>query len=246
MPSATIPVRARLLLTRPEADAARLRQDLQRMGFSVDSAPMLTIQPLPLAADLALQDVAGLLITSANGLRALAAATARRDLPVYAVGEASARAARQAGFAQVLAAGGDVFSLADLVRRAVPRQAGPLFHAAGETLAGDLKAMLEADGFTVRRETLYRAVPVASFPLQVAENLSKSSYNGVLFFSPRTASGFATLAAPGFAAALSQAAAFCLSAAVAERLAGLPWRRLCIAAEPSEAALLAALDEEFA
>lgn len=239
-------VRARLLLTRPEADAARLRQDLQRRGFTVDSAPMLAIQPLPQAADMALPDIAGLLITSANGLRALAAATQRRDLPVYAVGEASARAARQAGFAQVLAAGGDVFSLADLVRQVAHREAGPLFHAAGETLAGDLKAMLEADGFTVRRETLYRAVPVAELPSEVAKNLSESAYDGILFFSPRTASGFATLAAPGFAAGLNKAAAFCLSAAVAERLAGLPWRRLCIAAEPSEAALLAKLDEEFA
>ncbi len=235
--------RAHLLLTRPAADAARLRQDLLRLGFTADCAPMLEIRPLPVA-DLALDGITGLLITSANGLRALVAVTKRRDLPVYAVGEASARAARQAGFQAVQAAGGDVQSLANLVRRQLAPAAGALLHAAGETLAGDLQAMLRQDGFEVRRETLYRAEMIKELPEDVAQSLARGAYQGVLFFSPRTAAGFATLAQGRFAPEASMAA-FCLSAAVAERVAGLPWRRLCIAAEPSEAALLAVLEEEF-
>lgn len=233
-------MRARLLLTRPEEDAARLRRDLEARRFAIDTAPLLRIQPLP--AELALDGVCGLLVTSANGLRAFTAQSARRDLTVYAVGEASARAASAAGFADVHAAGGDVGSLAALVRaKADPRQ-GMLLHVAGETLAGDLKAMLEAAGFQVARVTLYRAEAASALPAAVAAALHAGEYDGVLFFSPRTAATFAGLApkmAPG------RIAAYCLSAAVAQGLTGLPWRRVAVAASPSEAALLALLDEEF-
>ena len=51
---------------------------------------------------------------AANGARALARATQRRDLPVLAVGDATARAAREAGFESVTSAGGDVGDLAPL------------------------------------------------------------------------------------------------------------------------------------
>ncbi|WP_428249254.1 uroporphyrinogen-III synthase [Ferrovibrio sp.] len=230
---------ARLLLTRPEQDAARLRRDLEASGFAIDTAPLLRIQPLP--AEIALDGIRGLLVTSANGLRAFTAQSARRDLTVYAVGEASARAASAAGFADVHAAGGDVNSLAALVRaQADPRQGG-LLHVAGETLAGDLKAMLEAAGFQVARVTLYRAEAASALPATVAKALGAGDYDGVLFFSPRTAAVFAGLA-PKMAP--ERITAYCLSAAVAQGLAGLPWRRVAVAASPSEAALLALLDEE--
>jgi len=235
-------MRARLLVTRPDDDAARLAADLEARGFSVDTAPMLSIRPLP-ARDLSLHGVVALLVTSANGLRAFAAATPERGLAVYAVGEASARAARAAGFRDVQAAGGDVQSLAALVQAQAKPAAGRLLHVAGESLAGDLKGLLEAAGFAVTRATLYAADPAAAFPAPVARHLSDSAYGGVLFFSPRTAATFATLA---IGHALQQTAAFCLSAAVAQAVVSLPWRRILVAAEPSEAALLAALDEEFA
>lgn len=235
-------MRARLLVTRPDEDAARLAADLVALGFSVDTAPMLSIRLLPVP-DFSLEGVAALLVTSANGLRAFVSQSSARDLPVYAVGEASARAARAAGFRDVQAAGGDVHSLAALVQQLARPEAGRLLHVAGETLAGDLKGLLEAAGFAVSRVTLYAADPAPAFPAAVAHQLSDSAYDGVLFFSPRTAATFATL---GAGMALQKTAAFCLSAAVAQAVASLPWRRILVAAEPSEAALLATLDEEFA
>jgi len=232
-------MRTRLLLTRPEEDAARLRRDLEARGFAADTAPLLSIRNLP--AELSLEGITGLLVTSANGLRAFVAQSSRRDLTVYAVGEASARAAIAAGFTAVHAAGGDVTSLAALVREKADPARGSLLHVAGETLAGDLKGLLEAAGFQVSRITLYRAEAATALPDAVAKALSAGEYDGVLFFSPRTAATFAKLAQN---MASGRVTAYCLSAAVAQALAGLPWRHVAVAVEPSEAALLALLEEE--
>ncbi|MDA1100419.1 MAG: uroporphyrinogen-III synthase, partial [Proteobacteria bacterium] len=74
-----------LIVTRPHGEAEALARELQSRGHRVLIEPMLTIQPLA-GAELDLDDAAGLLLTSANGVRALARQTARRDLPVLAVG----------------------------------------------------------------------------------------------------------------------------------------------------------------
>ena len=237
---------ARLLLTRPEADAAALADKLHVRGHAVDIAPLLHIRLLDTALP-PLDDIAALLITSANGLRAFAAQSDRRDLTLYAVGEASARAARTAGFTDVHAASGDLHSLAALVQRLRKPDDGALLHAAGENLAGDLVGLLRAAGFDARGIALYRAETASSLPPAVAASLRAGDYRGVLFFSPRTAATFVRLAMQaGAEKALAGAQAFCLSANIAERIAALPWRGICVAAEPSEASLLAAMDRELA
>lgn len=241
----------RLLVTRPAAEAEALCRQLDARGFATDAAPLLQIIPRQdagpaLAA--ALDGVRHLLVTSANGLRAFAALSPRRDLQVLAVGPASADAAAQAGFADVAAAGGDVDALAALVRaRLSPATAGPLLHAAGTTLAGDLAAMLRADGFELRRVALYDAVPAAALPADMAARFGAGAYAAALFFSPRTAATFVTLAgAAGIAGGAAATRALCLSANVAAAVAPLPWRGVATATEPSEAALLALLPEPTA
>ena len=113
------------------------------------------------ALPLELDAFQALLVTSANGLRAFAALTERRDLPVFAVGPASAEAATAAGFARVESAEGDVDDLIRLVRDRLSPDEGVLLHGAGKTLAGDLKGELEAAGFTVTRAVLYTAASVS-------------------------------------------------------------------------------------
>lgn len=228
-----------LLLTRPEAESQALRETLQLRGHSVDVAPMLAIRhlhdiPLPL------EGVTALLFTSANGVRAFCEATPRRDFTVYAVGPASALAARAAGFTAVEAAGGDVHLLAQLVRVRHSPGSGTLLHAAGSARAGDLQAMLQADGYDVRRVVLYDAEAAIALPPAVAATFGRNGYDGVLFFSPRTAATFVTLIqAAGVASGAARAAAYCLSANVAREASALAWQRVAVAASPGEADLVA-------
>ena len=105
----------RLIITCPRPDSEALRERLGAMGHDVMVEPMLTIQTLA-GAPLDLEDAAAVLLTSANGARALAQRTDARDLSVLAVGDATATAARVAGFRDVAVAGGDVVALTALVR----------------------------------------------------------------------------------------------------------------------------------
>lgn len=236
----------RVLLTRPEADAAPLAADLAARGHSVVIEPLLTIIARSDAA-VELTGVQALAMTSANGVRVFADLTARRDLPVFAVGDATAAAARAAGFTEVDSAGGDVGALAALIAARLDPVAGPVFHAAARRPAGDLQGRLEAAGFAVRRAALYDAEPSRAFSPSAAAALRDGCIDAALFFSPRTGRTFVRLLAESrLTAVVGRIVAVCLSAAVAEEIKQLPWRALAIAAQPTQAALLeslAALDD---
>ena len=232
----------RVLVTRPREDAAPLAAALAAEGHETLIQPLLRIEPADPPPALDFAGVQALLFTSANGVRALAALTDRRDLPVFAVGDASAEEARRAGFAAVESAAGDVEDLARLVSLRLRPADGVLFHGAGASLAGDLKGALAAAGFALRRVVLYKAVAAGGFAPEVREALAAGRLDAVLLFSPRSAETFVTLtAAQGLADALGACSAVCLSAAVAERVGGLPWRRVAVARRPDRNSLLACL-----
>jgi uroporphyrinogen-III synthase len=234
----------RVLVTRPEADARPLAERLQTLGAEAVIAPLLTVVPRG-DADIDLDGIQAVLATSANGVRALAAVSPRRDLPIYAVGDASAACARDEGFATVISAAGDVQSLASVVADALDPAAGTLLHVAGTAVAGDLAGALGKAGFAVRRTVLYEAETAAALPAVAEEGLREGSLDAVLLFSPRTARTFVRLvASAGLAARCQTVDALCLSPAVAEAVATLEWRRLRVAATPDQDSLLQLLGRE--
>jgi uroporphyrinogen-III synthase len=228
----------RLLVTRPREDADALAAALRELGAEPVLAPLLTIEPMP-DITIELDGVQALLFTSANGVRAFAAKSDARDLPVFAVGDATARAANEAGFANIESAGGDTHDLAALVARKLDPTAGALLHPAGRDVAGPLKQDLEARGFAVRRETYYRAERARTLPDEARRALTDGTIDGVLFFSPRTAQSFVSLVCDAaLNDALEQSYAYCLSAAVAKIARDVRWRDVRVAAEPTQAKLL--------
>ncbi|MGV8997705.1 MAG: uroporphyrinogen-III synthase [Parvibaculaceae bacterium] len=231
----------RLLVTRPDDDAAPLVATLESLGHEVLHAPMLMISFLD-GVEIADRDWAGLLFTSANGVRALAARddfAQFRPLLAFAVGEASAAVARDAGFARVIVADGDVVSLAQVVAENHSPQSGPLLHVAGSAVAGDLAGDLGARGIEVHRAVLYEAEMARALPDIAAKALMAGNIEGVLLFSPRTAAAFAaSVEKAGLQGAMSRLTGFCLSQAVAHALKDLSFERVLVADRPEQAALL--------
>lgn len=226
----------RLLVTRPAENAEPLIRRLAGAGHEVVASPLMEIHPLG-GAPLDLAGVQAILVTSRNGVRALAAATRRRDLPVLAVGAASAAAAREAGFGNVASAEGDVAALARLARVTRKPEGGTLLHVAGSATAGDLAGLLA--GYRLSRAVLYEAKPALHLPEGARTFLEKGAPGGVLLYSPRSATLFAALTKEaGLAAAAGPLTAYCLSAAVAAAARRLPFGRIVAAAAPNEAALL--------
>lgn len=233
-----------VLITRPREDSESVARELDARGFSIVIEPLLDI--VPVDAEVDASGVQGILATSANGVRALARVLADRDLPVWAVGDASARTARELGYAQVESAAGDVEALAALVKQRCRPGDGALLHAAGSVTAGDLSGALSAAGFAVRRVVLYQARTAASLSAELTERIKVGGVDAALFFSPRTAATFVTLAqAADLGQATAPIAAYALSPAVATALGALPWAKIRTAAAPTQAALLAALDEDL-
>lgn len=232
----------RLLLTRPEPDSLALAARLNADGHETLVEPMLRIEFLP-GAELPLLEAQAVLLTSANGARALAARTVRRDLRLLCVGAATAAAARDAGFADIASADGDVAALAALAADRLSPADGPLLHVAGSEVAGDLAGDLRARGFQLRRAVLYRAVAAERLSPRCRQALDGHEIDAALFFSPRTAQAFVRLtAAEGLDETLQHVRALCLSAAVAEA-AGSRWGAKRVAAAPRQDALLALLND---
>ncbi len=231
----------RLLVTRPEPAAAGFAKAAERLGFDPVLEPLLRYR----ATDVALPDldaVQAVLATSAEGVRAFAARTARRDLPLYAVGGATAAAARTAGFRDVAAAEGDGRSLADLAAAELEPAGGPLLHARGADIAFDLAAALADAGFETIGVVLYAAEAADALSPATRRLIRAGGIEYAAFFSPRSSRTFVRLAneaelGPGLAGTTAAA----LSANVAAPLNDLPWRRVLTAERPDAASLLQTL-----
>lgn len=234
----------RLMITRPEADAGSLADALAGLGVESIVEPMLRIVMLD-GPPPTLDGVQALLVTSANGVRALARRAPPQTMPVFAVGAATAQAARDVGFTTVDAAGGDVESLAELIRRRLDPSGGALLHVASSTVAGDLGGALQPAGFTYRRVVLYDARPTERLSEAGERALRDGGLHGVLLYSPRTARIFGRIVErSGLADRCSRLTAFCLSSAVAASAAALKWRRLATAGRPDQPSMIALIDAE--
>ena len=231
----------RVLLIRPRPDGEATARLLAQRNIEAVVAPLIEIREID-NPTLDLEAVQAVLVTSANGARALAGATARRDVRLFAVGDASAETAAQSGFEDVTSAGGDVGALAAMVRERLSAAAGALVHVIGSAVAGDLSGELAKYGFAVRQIQLYQARTVENLPEQARRALVEGAVAAALFYSPRTAAHFAHLvAAAGLESYCRPLIAVCLSAAVAETLAALPFAEVRIARVPDQNSLFAVL-----
>ena len=234
----------RVLVTRPELDSRLEAAALSARGHEPVLAPLLEIEFLP-DVDLNLDGAQALIITSRNALRALAAHRAVEQalrLPLFAVGEATARAARDLGFAEVTIGPGTAAGLAPLIRREVHPDSGALVHLSGEALAFDLKPVLEEEGFDFRRPVLYRSHPAPALSDEIVAGLTTGAIGAVILMSPQTAKTFATLAERhGVVTQAKGLVCYCLSQTVAEAVTplGLTVR---VPAHPREEDVLALVD----
>jgi uroporphyrinogen-III synthase len=211
----------RLLVTRPEPDAAPLKARLEALGLAATVEPLLRLAPAERRV-IDLADAQALIATSRNALRALGAHPAcagARRLPLFAVGRATADAARALGFAIVVTGAGTAEQLLAHIVGVVDPAAGVLIHLAGDAQAVDLKGELEAHGFRVQRHVLYHMRASQALSAATVEQLAEGEIDGVILLSPRTAAIYAGLVRrQGLARAARRLVHFCVSSATAARL----------------------------
>jgi uroporphyrinogen-III synthase len=222
-----------VLITRPAAEAEALAAALARRGFLPVPAPLLRVVPRAVTVP---QGVEAVLVSSGNALPALAGVA----LPLFAVGDATARRAREAGFATVLSAGGDAQDLAALAAARL-RPGARLLLAAGAGQGGALAAALRDAGFAVHRRVAYAARPVGRLPAAAVRAIEAGELRAALFLSAETARCFARVLPPALAPRLAAVEALVIGRPAADALTLLPFRRVRVSVAPTLDQVLALL-----
>lgn len=224
----------KIWITRAQPGAEATAERVRALGHEPFVAPLISVRPV--AAEIDLSDVSALAFTSANGVAAFAERVADRSLRVFAVGAATARAAKAAGFKTVLSADGDVEALAEGIGLRRTEMKGVVLHPGAAEPAGDLAGALARQGVAARSLVLYETGPVE---LTEAEAAALPTLDAALLHSPKAAR---TLALVLKAHPAPQLRALGLSKAVIRPLARAKLAGRAYAPLPLETALLNLID----
>jgi uroporphyrinogen-III synthase len=216
-----------LLVLRPPPAGGRTAAILRALGHEAVEAPLFTVTPLAWAPPPA-DRFDALALTSANAVAQAGPELARyRDLPVFVVGDATARAATSAGLNVRHIGHGDGAALAEAAAQAGVRRMLHLCGREHRPLRGEV---------TVTACPVYAAEARDSLPPAALEAIGRGAI--VLLHSPRAAALFAGLAD---AASLGRdAIPLAAISPHAAASAGLGWKKVTVAEQPSDDALLAA------
>lgn len=212
------------------------------MGRDPVLAPLLEIQylksPAPDAATFA-----SCVFTSVYGVRGavenLPAGERFSGKPVFAVGDATAAEAGNAGFTNITSASGGGEELGALINARLGK--GKLLHICGKDYSGKFETLQQA-GFEVARWLVYKATAGEALPAAGVEAIKSGKIESVLLFSPRSAAILVkVLAGLGLEGECAHIRALCLSPDVALAAKTLKWKSIEIAQRPDQENLLALL-----
>lgn len=224
-----------VLITRPIQESRVTARQIEASGFGTFIEPLLSIKHLNVKIP-PLDDYAALIFTSVQAVRALG----NQNIPVYTVGDKTARRARQAGYKNVISAGGNADDLIDLLKQENMPKDSKLLYLSGYDIAKEINV----DNLIVTRLPLYQAEQVDAFSAELLSLLHQHKLRYVLFYSVRTALCFNDLVKKHECTpALKSIKALCISDSVVKSLKDLPWKDVQCAKSPNNDALIALLQQ---
>ncbi len=231
-----------LLVTRPLDDAAETAAALRGRGHTVSLSPLFDIQFIK-DHDTLPPRLGAVIFTSRNSVRAYCESHANRNLMAYCVGNATARTASEYGFKNLHSADGAARDLLALIQNSWKSDNVMLLRVASDTTPDILDRILKDSGFHLDRRMLYTTPAVSSFTPETLGLLRRGELDGVLFFSPRTATVFCDLLVK---ASLTEACrnmtAWCISDETGKALSDMHFERIAVAAKPNQGSLLSLID----
>jgi len=224
----------RVLVTRPEPGASRTAERLRRAGCEPVVVPLTEIVPLPHGIPAGAFGAAA--ASSANALRHADPAVVRllSAKPLFAVGDETAAAAREAGFADVRTSNGSATDLVRAVASGADRFL-PVAYLCGRVRLDSFEAGLGAEGIGVVAIETYDTLARTPSPQELAD-LDGAPVTAALVYSAKAAEALAGLVAPRAGAIFRDATFIAISPRVAERLGALS-QRVVSAAAPDEDAM---------
>ncbi len=235
----------RLLVTRPQPEANALADELRQLGHDPVLQPLIEFHSLRFDPEI-LGTATGLIITSGNGIRALQESADARvylRLPLFCVGEETARRARAAGFGSIAA----VAETAQDLASGIPLSVEPdsrLVHVSAADRSFDLEAALSPAGLSPVTVLAYEMRARAALDPWLTGELERDKIAGVILMSARTAQIFVSLCrGHGLSDRVRGLHYFCISASVASKVKPLRVQFVHVAGKPNRKALLELLDK---
>ena len=226
-----------VLLTRPEGGNEALARALRESGITVRICPAVELVPVMSGEEIVEvwtqwreRAVSALVaITSAETVKLLRAAGVSVDVPVAAVGPASAEAVRAAGWDCLDLVASAAASLADALIDAGLVEDRDVWLPQSAHASAELTGRLEAAGARVTATSLYE--PVAR-TLELRDALSEGNVDVAAFFSGSAVRAFAD-AAPQWSGH-----AVCIGASTAAVATEHGWGKVSVASAPTDEAVM--------
>lgn len=211
-----------LLLTRPIEASEQDKRWFSERGISSIISPMLTYQYNKFIIE-PVQNYEGIIITSAQSVRALSTRTIERNVPLFCVGNQSADTAKAQGFKNVISARGTALELIELIKSR-KRTAKPYLYARGADISTDIEAALKECAIPCESVIAYKATLTQAFSAPCVQALMKGTIYAAAFTSVRGAKNFARLVCVNnLSNQLKTIKALCLSNNVLEYIQTLEW-----------------------
>jgi uroporphyrinogen-III synthase len=219
-----------LWVTRSSPHNRLTERRLRSLGHNAIKVPVLEIEPVEQSNPIGRPDA--IVFTSGHGVTHHPFRVEWAGLPVFTVGDHTARAARKAGYRDVRSARGDVTDLQKLIVTSLARPAH-VVHFSAEQPAGDLRVYLEMSGYEATRQVVYRSTPVNDGDLGRAIG-ALPGLDGIFVHSPKGARRVAELVA----AHRWSGRLFCISEPCAAELRHLPALQIAVAPRPTDDSLI--------
>lgn len=205
-----------IIITRPLADSENTAKILSKHGLDHFIEPALVTEFISssisnLSHTISKHD--GIIITSKNAIRSIASINIDRNIKIISLGKATSSFAKKIGFTNVEYAGQNIGQLCQHIKA---NYKGKSFtYASGESITVELNK--ENCGNEITRISVYKTVPTQKLSQGFKEKLQHGNFNGIMFFSKRTAEIFYNiLKAEGLELHIQNLHAFCLSNDIAE------------------------------
>ncbi|HWD14905.1 uroporphyrinogen-III synthase [Pseudochrobactrum sp. sp1633] len=231
----------RVLVTRPQRDAALTAAKLEAAGYQPVCLPVS--ETVATDASLPQGNFDVVAVTSANALRHIEPSllVPYRHLQLYAVGEKTASVARDAGFETIYAGDGWGLHLGRHVASVMPAGSHVLY-LTGKIRRPDFEAQLSAAGINLTVAETYDTRPVTYNDAELSRIADEVSAEVILLYSAVAARQFVALDKQAQGAFIQGAKfIFCLSQRIAAELPACS-AQICISDTPDEDALLRLLE----
>lgn len=238
-----------MVITRPEPGLSETAQKISQLGWQPLLMPVMTIQVLPVDF-IEIKTVQAIVFTSRQAVvpmvqQLLAQHIVYQEIPVFTVGNITAKDARQAGFINVISADQDAVMLASLIRDQLSLDKGSLLFPSAKGQGQLLVSLLKQAGFIVSHYEVYQTEPVQALSATFLQALQAKKINSILFFSSETARFFMELFPDYLISYLYSVQAIGISIKTKKILERVSWRSINIAGQPKTEEMLCLIKEHF-